>query len=315
MPFLTRQVTIESASAHCGGRIDRLIQELAGGARSHIAGMFDHGCVSLNGELTREAWWRLKSGDHVRVRYEDRRRYVPHPRPQSHQGFAIVFEDRDCLVVDKSPDLLTVPTRRSEPNTLVDLLGQYLRRCHRGSEVSVVHRLDRGVSGLLVFGKSVPIAAALRDQFAARKPERRYVAIVAGRIQQQSGEFRSYLATDRELNRYSTDDEEVGQLAITHYRVLEQSIDTTLVEVRLETGRRNQIRVHFAEFGHPVIGDPRYGGKQATHPDWPCRRIALHAKTLAFTHPITRQFTRFDSHYPVEMVRFMTGIEGKSRRD
>ena len=188
---------------------------------------------------------------------------------------------------------------------LVYRVNEYVRRSKRGQGAFPVHRLDRGVSGLLVFGKTKAIAALIRDQFAARKPERKYIALVAGHLAQQEGEFRGLLATDKALNRYSTDDEEIGQFAATHYRVMERLGDTSLVEVWLETGRRNQIRVHFSEAGHPVLGDPRYQPEAARHPGWPYERIALHAQTLGLTHPITGEVLRFEAQLPGEMVGFI----------
>ncbi len=313
MPFLTHQAVVNASSPHVGGRIDRLVQELAGGARSHVTGLFDHGCVTCNGQPMRETWWRLAAGDRVEVRYEAQRRYSPQPPPRPHRGFVVVYEDRDLLVVDKAPELLSVPTERGERYTLAERVDEYVRRSKGGRGAFPVHRLDRGVSGLLVLGKTKELADCLRDQFAGRKPERRYVAIVAGRLPAAAGEFRSYLATDKSLNRYSTEDREVGQLAVTHCRTLEHLVDTTLVEVRLETGRRNQIRVHFAEAGHPVLGDPRYQPAAARHRDWPYERIALHAQTLGFQHPVTGQPLQFHSRLPTEMVRFINQSRGGAR--
>jgi len=310
MPFLLRQAVVDASSPHVGGRIDRLVQELAGGTRSHVAGLFDYDCVTLNGRPMHETGWRLAAGDRVEVRFEARRRYSPRPKARPHRGFVIVYEDRDLLVVDKAPELLTVPTERGERYTLAERVGEYVRRSGGGRGVFPVHRLDRGVSGLLAFGKAQDVEKRLRDQFAARKPERKYVAIVAGHPAAAAGEFRSYLATDKSLNRYSTDDREIGQLAVTHYRVLERWADTTLVEVWLETGRRNQIRVHFAEAGHPVLGDPRYQAPAARHRQWPYQRIALHAQTLGFEHPVTGESLRFDSRLPAEMVQFINQSRG-----
>ncbi len=305
MPWITRQAVVNAKSPHVGGRIDRLVQELAGGTRAHVAGLFDFDCVLVNAQPTRETWRRLVEGDRVQVRFEEGRRYHARPRPRAHRGFAIVHEDRELIVVDKSPELLTVPTERNEPYTLAYRVNEYVRRTKSGKGAFPVHRLDRGVSGLLVFGKTKEISDLIRDQFAARKPERKYVAIVAGHLAKPAGEFRSFLATDKSLNRYSTDDEEIGQFAATHYRVVESLGDTSLVEVRLETGRRNQIRVHFSEAGHPVLGDPRYRPEAARHSDWPYKRIALHAQTLGLTHPISEEVLRFESQLPGEMVRFI----------
>jgi len=226
-------------------------------------------------------------------------------------GFEIVFEDKHLIVVNKPADLLTVPTVRAETNTLLSKVADYVKHVSKGRGAFTVHRLDRGVSGLLVLGKTQEIVRELKDQFAASKPEREYLAIVAGDVQQPSGTFESLLATDKDLNRFSTEDEEVGQLAITHYRVVSALRDTTLVQVRLETGRRNQIRVHFAEAGHPVLGDPRYRPEQAAHPHWPHKRLALHARLLGFEHPVTGQPLRFEAALPAEMERFLAGSRKK----
>jgi 23S rRNA pseudouridine1911/1915/1917 synthase len=288
--------------------VDRLVQELVGGTRAQVTGLFDCGCVTLNAQPTRETWQRLVVGDRVEVRFEKGRRYHPQPPPRAHRGFSVVHEDRELIVVDKSPELLTVPTERNEPYTLVYRVNEYVRRSKHGKGAFPVHRLDRGVSGLLVLGKSKEIADLIRNQFAARKAERKYVAIVAGRLAKKNGVFRSFLATDKSLNRYSTDDEEIGQFAVTHYHVREHLAGATLVEVRLETGRRNQIRVHFAEAGHPLLGDPRYRPEKARHPDWPYKRIALHAQTLGLTHPLTEELLRFESKLPREMVQFLLHV-------
>jgi 23S rRNA pseudouridine1911/1915/1917 synthase len=192
-------------------------------------------------------------------------------------------------------------------------VAEYVRHVSKGRGALTVHRLDRGVSGLLVLGKSQEIVRQLKDQFAASKPEREYIAIVAGQLDKPSGTFQTLLATDNDLNRFSTDDEDIGQLAITHYRVISQFQDTTLVQVRLETGRRNQIRVHFAEAGHPVLGDPRYRPELAAHPHWPHKRLALHARLLAFEHPVTGNPLRFEAALPAEMERFITGGKRSSR--
>jgi 23S rRNA pseudouridine1911/1915/1917 synthase len=163
-----------------------------------------------------------------------------------------------------------------------------------------VHRLDRGVSGLLVFAKSYDIADRIREQFAARKPQRTYNAILQGKMQQREGTIRSYLATDDALNRYSVNDPNAGELAITHFKVKELWSGVTLVEVRLETGRRNQIRVHMAEAGHPIIGDPRYRPLEAEHPLWPHKRMALHAETLGILHPVSQEMLEFKAPWPQE---------------
>ena len=148
------------------------------------------------------------------------------------------------------------------------------------------------------------MADAVQSQFSQRKPERQYDAIVTGHVVKQQGEFRTYLATSKNLNRYSTEDEEDGELAVTHYQVVRnyprtaQSPAVTHVTVKLETGRRNQIRVHFAEEGHPVLGDTRYRSHLWKDIPWPHKRLALHASTLAFVHPTSCEMLRFNSPLP-----------------
>ena len=206
--------------------------------------------VQVNGRVVSQPHWKLSVGDLLEIEY------TPQPvatatkrRAAKREPFEIAYDDEYLLLVVKPTNLLTVPTPKRERNSLISHINRWLDRQQRGTQAYCVHRLDRGVSGLLVFAKSLEIAEKLRDQFQARKPKRKYTAIVNGVLEADSGTFRSYLATDQSLNRYSTSSPETGELAITHYEVREQFTDAAIVSVQLETGRRNQIRVHFAEAG------------------------------------------------------------------
>jgi 23S rRNA pseudouridine1911/1915/1917 synthase len=211
--------------------------------------------------------------------------------------------------VDKAAHVLTVPTDHGESNTLIDAVTRYLSHQRRQPRAVAVHRLDRGTSGLLVFGKSRQMADQLQDQFRQRKPEREYVALVAGIVSPPSGTFESRLSTNQGLQRYSSGDwDEESEHAITHYRTERVVNGATLVRVNLETGRRNQIRVHFAEAGHPVLGDPRYESAKANHKSWIASRLALHAAILGFVQPVTQKPLRFESPLPVEFVRFFGAV-------
>lgn len=312
VPFLTRELIIDESSLFLAVRADRCIQELAGGSRSYVTGLFDHDCVQLNGAVEIDAGRKLAVGDRITVRFEENRRYSPKRRPQQqHRGFSIVFEDRDIIVVDKSAGLLTVPSDAREPHTLIYRVNEHVRHEGRGRGAFVVHRLDREVSGLLVFGKTKDAADAVQRQFSRRKPERQYDALVAGRVEPLKGEFRSFLTTGKNLTRFSTDDEEEGELAVTHYQVVNHLPETvqmpavTHVTVQLETGRRNQIRVHFAEAGHTVLGDNRYRPDQWKKIPWTHKRFALHASTLAFEQPATGELLRFTSPLPAEITNFL----------
>lgn len=307
MPPVKKSLVVEPDSSGEAVRIDRIVQQMCGRSRAQTAGLFDHGCVRLNGAECRFPGQRVAAGDRVELQFDSSRNYHPETKRRFHPGFDVVFEDRYLIVALKPPELLSVPTERGETNTMVDRVSEYVRRGGGGRQAYSVHRLDRGVSGLLVFGKSAETAQAIRDQFAERKPDREYSAIVAGVIREERGVCDTLLATSKNLQRFSTDDESIGQRAVTHFEVLQRLPDATYVRVRLETGRRNQIRVHFSEMGHPVLGDPRYEPQLAAHRRWPYRRLALHARRLGFLHPVTGQRLAFESPLPVEMERFLTG--------
>ena len=314
MPLESRAAVVEADSPLVGQRADRLLQQLCGRSRSEVTGLFDRGCVRIGGAICTQPAQRLAAGDRVELKYDPHQRYHPQPKPRRNLGFEIVFEDKHLLVVNKPAGLLSVPTVRGESNTLVGKASEYVKHVGKGRGALAVHRLDRGVSGLLVLGKSQEVTSQLKDQFAESKPEREYVAIVAGMLSPRQGTFESLLATDKDLNRFSTDDETIGQVAITHYRVVAPLGDATLVQVRLETGRRNQIRVHFAEAGHPVLGDERYRPDLAAHRHWPHDRLALHARLLGFTHPITSEAMRFEAPLPAEIDAFLRRARSKAKK-
>jgi 23S rRNA pseudouridine1911/1915/1917 synthase len=300
------------------GRVDRVVQAMTGQTRSHIRRLIQHGLVRVNEEPVGHDFDRVAAGDVVSVSFD------PHNVPREKAGpwkdpaFSVVFEDEHIIVVDKRAGVLTVPTGPAMPDakTLEGRINDYLRRTGRGQVqrrefdekgVVVVHRLDQGTSGLLVFAKHAAAAALLKAQFAEHKPLRIYRAIVRGLVQINKGSFRTYLATGDDLTRYSTTDADRGELAITHYQVVRryEALEATLVECRLETGRRNQIRVHFSEVGHPVLGDPRYQSRLAKHPKWRAKRIALHAATLGLDHPVTGKLMLFESPMPDAFTRFL----------
>lgn len=223
--------------------------------------------------------------------------------------FSVIYEDNDIIVVDKQPGIVSSPHKHgAKVQTLLGEVNRYLYiRSKRNLGAHPIHRLDRDTSGVLLFAKSPRLAKRIKEEFKEKKPERTYVAIVHGIMDQDSGRFESYLATDKDLNMYSTKNHERGKLAITHFRLKKRLADTTLIEVNLETGRRNQIRVHFSEIGHPVIGDVRYKPKLAKHKSWPHQRLALHAVSLSIYHPTKKKMMTFRSELPREFEDFLIG--------
>jgi 23S rRNA pseudouridine1911/1915/1917 synthase len=198
------------------------------------------------------------------------------PRP-----LGLVHEDAEIIVVDKPSGLLSIATERERARTVYRLLRDWVAaRGPAGSRIFVVHRLDRETSGLIAFARSADAKRSLQAQFAARAVERVYVALVEGAMRAAQGTMTSRLAENRALRVRTTAHRREGREAITRYRVLERRRDTTLVELRLVTGRRGQIRAQLAAAGHPIVGDREFGSRTD-----PLGRVALHATRLGFVHP------------------------------
>lgn len=283
-------------------KADKIVLSLCDRPRSQIRAMFQNDCVRVDGVLVHNPGLTLESGQVLELSFEENRKYKEKKVVRS-ELYRTVYEDGHLVVVHKEAGLLTVPTSSGkETQTLLDLMQE---NQPRGVRLHVVHRLDRDTSGLLVFAKSAGICKKLKGQFEDRKPERIYDAFLYGNIMPRSGSFQSYLATDKDLNQYSVDNEDKGKLAITHYEV-ERYIDhISWVKIRLETGRRNQIRVHFSEQGYPLLGDVRYAKKGKIVESWKDRGLALHASTLGFKHPISNKYLKFESDLPERMKGFL----------
>lgn len=221
------------------------------------------------------------------------------PTPQIH-GIEILFEDDDLLIIHKPAGLLTVATPHERERTVYAFIRGYLKDRNPKQKLFIVHRLDKFVSGLLVFAKSEGIKHALQVQFQKHSIVRKYWAIVEGRVEKDRDTVRSHLAEDRNQRMHSTEDTAAGKRAVTHYRVLRRFSTVTALEVMLETGRKNQIRVHLSELGHPVIGDKAYGSTIN-----PIGRMGLHAFCLGFIHPRTQQQLQYRTDPPAEFSRYL----------
>ena len=206
-------------------------------------------------------------------------------------GLTILYEDRDLVVVDKPPGLLTMGTATDKNHTAYFMLTDYVRKGQSKSRhrIFIVHRLDRETSGVLLFAKNETAKFRLQDEWETTR--KKYFAVVHGRCKQAAGTISTYLAENRAHVVYSTPNKSQGKLATTSYRVLEQGAHAALLEIDLLTGRKHQIRVHLADIGHPVIGDRKYGrDEQRTHAANAPRarkppRLALHAASISFQHP------------------------------
>ena len=226
------------------------------------------------------------------------------PRKHRPRGLEILYEDRDLFVVNKAAGVLTTGTRRDEAFTAENVLSDYLRKgCARSNKhVFLVHRLDRETSGVLLFAKSEQAQESLKANWKAT--EKLYLAAVRGHLKEKAGVFSSFLAENEDLYVYSVDDPAQGKLSQTAYAVIKETPSLSLVKIRLLTGRKNQIRVHFSEAGHPVGGDPKYG----THDPFR-ERLCLHAKSIAFDHPHSGKRLFFDTPIPEAFKRLGNGFD------
>jgi 23S rRNA pseudouridine1911/1915/1917 synthase len=237
---------------------------------------------------------------------------------KSGDKFLVRHKDDHIVVVEKSAGLLTVPTPNKKGDSLLGLLRAFVKHPRRRQTLFAVHRLDRVVSGLLVFSRTSQAKEHLITQFARHSVQRIYHACVEGVLPDDQGSFESWFQTDaRTLRVYSSSDDE-GKHALTHWRVLKRLPKHTLVEVRLETGARNQIRVHFSEAGFPLLGERKY--LDLDHPDFSSRqgssRIFLHATRLGFIHPKTMQPIEFDAALPPDLRKWQAKLTtGRHNKD
>ena len=209
------------------------------------------------------------------------------------RGLVILYEDRDILVVDKPAGLLTIGTERDKSHTAYFVLTDYVRKGNARSRnrVFIVHRLDRETSGVLVVAKSE--AAKIRLQSTWSETEKTYLAVVHGHCLKREETITTYLAENKAHMMYSTSDPAKGKLSRTAYKVLKQTKRFALLEVSLLTGRKNQIRVHLAGIGHPIVGDRKYGSATDAHAG-----LALHAESISFSHPVSGQRLTFSAKVP-----------------
>ena len=216
------------------------------------------------------------------------------------KNFEIIYEDNDILVVNKPAGLLTVGTLTDKTNTAYYILTDYVRKGSLKSKkrIFVVHRLDQWTSGVLLFAKSEEVKFQLQEQW--KDTQKKYLAVVQGQLTPKEGVISSYLAENKAFVVYSTTDVKKGKLAHTAYKTLKETPQFSLLEITLLTGRKNQIRVHLADKGHPVVGDRKYGDAGDRY-----RRLALHAKSISFKHPATNQPMTFETKTPDEFDRLM----------
>ena len=265
--------------------LDTLAAMYPDSSKTTLRQLLQSGRVRVNGEVEKNARREVDPGELIEIGQKSIQPVLP-------PGLAILHEDDDVLVVLKANGLLTVATERERETTAQAYLNAYLKE--KGEDrVHVVHRLDRETSGVLIFAKNFEAREKLKEKFAVHDVERVYIAVIEGELDPPQGTFRSYLRERKDLRMESVEIHPDAKLAVTHYRTIESNGKYSMLEIRLETGRKNQIRTHLAEAGHPVLGDRLYGSTMN-----PLGRLGLHAKLLGFDHPGTGKRMVFTAPVP-----------------
>lgn len=278
--------------------LDFIQSKMGGMAKTSVKQLLSQRRVTVNGVVQTRHDTPLNGGDTVVISSGRGNIQLNHPK------LRIVFEDDHLIVVEKQVGLLTVPTfPGSTETTAFSILKAYVRRQNPRAGIYTVHRLDRETSGLLVFAKSPELQHYMRTYWRQLVTKRTYVAVAEGIFEQKEGKITTWLTEDkRNAMVYSSPVDDGGDIAITNYKVIRDNAekDLSMVELNLETGRTNQIRVHLASKGHPVSGDRKYGhGNEFS----PADRLCLHARVLEFIHPTTEQTVHFETPVPKEFNR------------
>jgi 23S rRNA pseudouridine1911/1915/1917 synthase len=243
--------------------------------------------VKVNGKTVTQFDYMLEPGMKVAVSKTKRNQQAFKSR-----YVKIVYEDRWLIVIEKQPGILSMAGGHSSLNVKT-VLDDYFKKSRQKCTAHVVHRLDRDTSGLMVYAKDMETEQILEHNWHQIVYDRRYVAVLSGEMEQDDGTIQNWLKDNKAYITYSSPVDNGGKLAITHFHVLDRTTDHSLVEFKLETGRKNQIRVHAADMGHPVCGDVKYGNG-----DDPLHRLCLHAWLLCFEHPWTHQPMEFETTIP-----------------
>ena len=243
--------------------------------------------VKVNGKTVTQFDYMLEPGMKVAVSKTKRNQQAFKSR-----YVKIVYEDRWLIVIEKQPGILSMAGGHSSLNVKT-VLDDYFKKSRQKCTAHVVHRLDRDTSGLMVYAKDMETEQILEHNWHQIVYDRRYVAVLSGEMEQDDGTIENWLKDNKAYITYSSPVDNGGKLAITHFHVLDRTTDHSLVEFKLETGRKNQIRVHAADMGHPVCGDVKYGNG-----DDPLHRLCLHAWLLCFEHPWTHQPMEFETTIP-----------------
>ena len=265
-------------------------------SRNSVKSLLDSHRVTIDGAPVTQFNFKLYPGDTVIISNSPIRR-------KTRSNLPIIYEDNDLIVINKPTKLLSVPSDNEKGSTAFRMVNDYLQQKDKHNRAFIVHRLDEDTSGVLMFAKNAKMANALTDgdNWNNLTKKRGYYAIVEGQLEKKEGTITSYLKKNAQNMMYSSKKKGDGQLAITKYKLMSETKDYSLVDVNIDTGRKNQIRVHFGDLGHYIIGDDKYG-----EPSNPLKRLGLHAYELDIIHPFNGKLMKFKAPMPKEFSTLMS---------
>ena len=287
--------------------LDFLMKQMDGISRSSVKSMLTTRRILVDNKITTQYNFELKPGMKVQI--------SPKKNNKEFRSslLKLVYEDAYLMVVEKREGLLSIATDKQKERTAHSILNEYVQRTAKERRVFIVHRLDKDTSGLMVFAKDEKTKFTLQDYWDEIVKDRRYVAVLSGEIEKDSGTITSWLKDNKVYVTYSSMSDNGGEKAITHYKTIKRANNYSLVELELETGKKNQIRVHMQDLKHPVVGDSKYGNG-----DDPLGRLGLHAFKLSFYHPVTGELMNFETPYPSVFKKLMqrkTTTEDNSQKE
>ncbi len=274
--------------------LDFLYEKMSDKSKTTVKAFLAHKQVVVDTKVTTKFDFPLKKGTSVTINTGKIEKV------EETFGMRILHEDEDIIIIDKDPGLLTMGNEKEKIRTAYSILSAHVKKQHPKNLIFIVHRLDRETSGVMIFAKSEKVQSLLQKDWNETIQQRTYIAIVEGVVARNEGKIVSWLKENKHFEVYSSPKKDDGQEAITNFKLLKIFKSNTLLELNLETGRKNQIRVHMKDIGHPVVGDKKYGAKSN-----PIGRICLHAKYIEFDHPTKGKRMKFEAPLPKKMSIFL----------
>ena len=270
-----------------------LMNKLSGISRTKVKNMLSNGLIWVNEDVVSQYNYALKQGMIVRIGTKQEKRKF------TSKWIKIVYEDKYIVIVEKREGIVTNSPTSEE--SVQKVLNNYFEFTRQRCRAHTVHRLDKHTSGLLIFAKDKKISMLFERSWKDIVINRRYVAVVEGFMEKEFGTIESWLKDNKMFVSYSSEVDNGGKYAVTHYKTLKRTPGYSLIDLKLDTGRKNQIRVHMQDLKHSIVGDMKYGSTQD-----PIRRVALHAYKLEFIHPVTKEELSFETPIPESFIKLIS---------